>query len=119
MSYNGFRDLKVWQRAIDVAVEVYRLTQTFPSNERFGLTAQMRRAAVSVPSNIAEGHGRTTRGEYANQLSVARGSLKELETLSEIARLLSFIDEVCHTSLQEQCAEISKMLTVLKRKIDR
>jgi len=69
----SYRDLRVWQTAISLVLEVYRITESFPHAERFGLTSQLRRAAVSVPSNIAEGHARSTRGEYKNSLSSARG----------------------------------------------
>jgi four helix bundle protein len=76
----SFRDLKVWQRSMDVAEQAYRLTRTFPNDERFGLSSQIRRAAASIPANIAEGHGRGTRASYASFLRIARGSLRELET---------------------------------------
>ena len=77
----NFRKLDVWHDGIELVAEVDRLTSTFPAHELYGLTAQLRRASVSVPANIAEGYGRTTRGEYLNQLSVAGGSLNEVETL--------------------------------------
>ena len=74
-SYQSYRKLEVWHDGIELVAEVYRLTEAFPTRERYGLTSQIRRAAVSVPSNIAEGYGRATRGEYLNHLSVAKGSL--------------------------------------------
>jgi four helix bundle protein len=80
MTIRNFRDLLAWQRAMDLVVELYRVTGLMPPDERFGLTAQMRRAAVSVASNIAEGQGRRTDGEFLNHLSMAHGSLRELET---------------------------------------
>jgi four helix bundle protein len=80
-SYSSFRKLEVWQDGIELAVEIYQLTEPFPVWERYGLTSQLRRAGVSVPSNIAEGYGRATRGEYLNHLSVANGSLNEVDTL--------------------------------------
>lgn len=76
----SYRDLKVWQRAMDLAVLVYGLTAAFPKQEQFGLTAQSRRAAVSVAANIAEGYGRSTKAAYLNFLRIAQGSLKETET---------------------------------------
>ena len=76
----SFRDLVVWQRSIELTTDVYELTSKFPESERFGLTNQMRRASVSIPSNVAEGYGRSTRGEYAQFLGHARGSCSELET---------------------------------------
>jgi four helix bundle protein len=116
---HSYRDLVVWQKSMDLVEHVYRASQTFPAAERFGLTAQLRRAAISIPANIAEGHGRTTRGEYANQLSVARGSLKEVETLCDIARRLGLIAQEVSETLFSLCDEISKMLTALKRALAR
>ena len=84
------RSLVAWQVGMELARECYRLTEDFPKAERFGLTAQIRRAAVSVPANIAEGCGRSSRGELRQFLSIARGSLKELETLLELATDLGF-----------------------------
>jgi len=79
---SGYRNLRVWEKSMSLCREVYRLTSCFPESERFGLTSQMRRAAVSIPSNIAEGQGRLARREFARFLAIARGSLKELETQS-------------------------------------
>ena len=115
MTSYGHRDLKVWQKSMDLAEMAYRATSKFPREERYGLTAQIRRAAVSIPSNIAE--GRTTVGEYGNCLSVARGSLKELETEFELSRRLALVDEADYARIEELCTEISKMLTGLKRAI--
>lgn len=84
------RRLDAWKVGMELAKECYRLSQPFPSSERFGLTNQIRRSAVSIPANIAEGCGRATRGEFRQFLSIARGSLKELETLLELARDLGF-----------------------------
>lgn len=81
----SFRDLQVWQRAMQLCLQVYRLTQKFPKTEIYGLTSQMRRAAVSVPSNIAEGHGRGNPAELRRFLAIARGSLCELQTQLAIA----------------------------------
>ncbi|MGA3046060.1 MAG: four helix bundle protein [Terracidiphilus sp.] len=86
----SFKDLLVWQRAIELTTETYKLTAAFPKEERFGLTNQMRRAAVSIASNIAEGFGRATRGEYIQFLGHARGSCSELETQLVIAGNLRF-----------------------------
>jgi four helix bundle protein len=113
------RDLVVWQKSMQLVETLYRFTKSFPPDERFGLTSQIRRAAISIPANIAEGHGRTTRGEYGNQLSVARGSLKELETLCEIAFRIGCLATAVHDDIQARCAEISKMLTALKRALAR
>jgi four helix bundle protein len=79
MRVQSYRDLTVGKTAVDLTVEIYRITESFPSSERFALTTQLRRAAVSVACNIAEGHARSTRGEYRNFLSIARGSAIEVE----------------------------------------
>jgi four helix bundle protein len=81
----GYRELKVWQLGVDLALEVYRLTEAFPKSELYGLTSQMRRAAVSISSNIAEGHARKTRREMQRYVNIAKGSLAELETQLIIA----------------------------------
>jgi four helix bundle protein len=93
MSIRDYRDLIVWQRAMDLVETVYRLTRKFPEHERFGLTSQIRRAAVSVPSNIAEGHGRHTTREFLHFLSIASGSLREVQTDLLIAHRLHYIEE--------------------------
>jgi four helix bundle protein len=87
----GFRDLDVWQRSMDLVVEVYRITRAFPRSELYGLTDQTRRAAASVPANIAEGNGRLFRKEYAHHVSIARGSIAELSTCLEIAQRLEYV----------------------------
>jgi four helix bundle protein len=119
MAHSGHRDLVVWQKSVDLVVDIYQVTASFPSDERFGLTAQVRRASVSVPANIAEGRGRTMPGEYANRLSVARGSLKEVETLVEVSRRLGFLQESTAVRILGVCDSISRMLTGLKRSIRR
>ncbi len=86
----SFRDLQVWQRAMQLTIAVYRLTREFPREEIYGLTSQIRRAAVSVPSNIAEGQDRLNPGEFKQFLGIARGSICELQTQLEIARALQF-----------------------------
>ena len=90
MLLESHRDLFVWQKSFKLACDMYRATASFPADERFGLTSQLRRASVSIPSNIAEGHGRATRGEFLNQLSVARGSTNEIQTQLLISRELKF-----------------------------
>src|SRR5687767_4019001 len=87
----SYRDLEVWKKSLVLVSEVYRVTRKLPPDERFGLTSQMRRASVSVSCNIAEGYGRATRGEYLNHLSVARGSLYEVEALCEVCQTLSLL----------------------------
>lgn len=111
----SYRDLLAWQLSVRLAVAVYRATDQFPSTQRFGLTAQLQRAAVSVPSNIAEGHGQGSRGAYMRSLGIARGSLKEVETQLEIAHQLRFLDDAKHAELQDLCDRISRLLTNLRR----
>jgi four helix bundle protein len=91
MTINSFRDLRVWRLGMDLVTHIYRFTQFFPREEQYGLTSQMRRAAVSVPSNIAEGHARESSKEYLNHLSIVQGSLAELQTQIEIAMRLDFV----------------------------
>ena len=115
MGFKGYRDLMVWQAAMDLTVEVYRLTTTFPTYERYGLTSQLRRAAISIASNIAEGHGRTHRGEYLPHLSIARGSTMEVETQLTVAEYLGYTDVESLAVARERCDAICRMLTQLKR----
>jgi len=91
MRVEGFRDLVVWQKAVELVIECYKATRDFPSTERYGLTSQLQRAAVSVPANIAEGKGRGFNGSYVNHLAIANGSLCELETHIEIAKQLGYL----------------------------
>jgi len=91
MSIRSFRDLRVWKAAMDLVEKIYRLTQAFPRQEIYGLTSQIQRAAVSIPSNIAEGHTREHLNEYLHHLSIAQGSLAEVETQREIAARLKYI----------------------------
>ena len=111
----NYRDLRVWNAAISLVVEIYGITDTFPRTERFGLTSQLRRAAVAVPSNIAEGRARTTRGEYKNALSVARGSVAEVEVQLTLAERLGYVQSSMLANAFDLCDAISRMLTNLKR----
>ena len=113
----SYRDLDVWKCSLELAAEVYRLTTRLPKDERFGLTAQMRRAAVSISCNIAEGYGRSTRGEYLNQLSVARGSLNEVESLGIITRKLGMLDESALESMSKMIDRIRRMLGRLRLRL--
>jgi four helix bundle protein len=119
MKVKHFRDLQVWQRSMGLARSIYTLTGGFPRSERFGLPDQMRRAAVSVPSNIAEGHGRLSDKSFAVFLSQARGSLNELQTQLELSIQLGFSQPAqCSAALQE-IEELARMLnaflTALRR----
>ncbi len=111
----NYRELKVWQLGIEVATGIYRLTSRFPADERFGLVAQMRRSAVSISSNIAEGHARNSTQEMIRFCSIALGSVAELETQLVIARELAFGNADEAADLQGSLDELSRMLHGLIR----
>jgi four helix bundle protein len=113
----SFRDLVVWQRSIQLATAIFRLTNGFPKNEMYGLTSQIRRSAVSVPSNIAEGQGRLSTGEFRQFLSVARGSNFELQTQLEIARSLNIGDSKLIDEAEGLSHEVGKMIHAILEKI--
>lgn len=113
----SYKDLHVWQRAIQLSTAVYKLTAGFPSEERFGLTAQMRRSSVSIASNIAEGYGRLSRGEYKHFLGVARGSNSELQTQMVIATNLGFGHPDGMTAANRLSDEVARMLVGLIQKL--
>ncbi len=111
----SFRNLAVWQRAIELTLAVYKLTSSFPDSERFGLTNQLRRASVSVASNIAEGYGRATKGEYIQFLGHARGSNSEVETQLVIAKALGFGSAEVLQKAEELCDEVGRMLGAIMK----
>ena len=113
----SFKDLVVWQKSIDLTVAVYELTVRFPDAERFGLTNQMRRAAVSVPSNISEGYGRSTKGEYYQFLGHARGSCSELETQLVIAKRLRFGELNRLETVERLCDDVGRLLGGLMKSV--
>lgn len=113
MAIQTYRDLTVWQQSMDLVVEVYRLASQFPPDEQFALTSQMRRAATSIPANIAEGHGRLHRKEYLYHLSVARGSLMELETHLQIAVRLDYLDRDQAKQAWQMLQELGRALNAL------
>jgi len=115
MEIQSYKDLRVWQAAMDLTVAVYEITNSLPISERFGLIAQLRRASISIPSNIAEGHGRSTRGEYLQHISIARGSTIEVEVQLLVAERLGFGDAETLAVARERCESICRMLTRLKR----
>jgi four helix bundle protein len=112
---SSYRDLKVWQKSIDLTVNIYRLTSSFPEGEMYGLVSQMRRASVSIASNIAEGWARRSRKEYGRFVQMAQGSNDELQTQLVIAGRLGFCQEQQLKEVDAQCDEIGKMLTGLFR----
>jgi four helix bundle protein len=114
-----FEDLLVWQKAVDLTVDVYRETRRFPREELFGITSQIRKAATSIASNIAEGNGRETTKDYLHFLATARGSLFEVRSLLTVSRRLGFLAEDQSKALREQAAEIGRMLSGLRASLKR
>lgn len=108
-----YRDLKIWQRSFDLAVQIYNATRNFPEEEKYGLIAQIRRCAVSVPSNIAEGYARNTTKDYVRYLRIAIGSLCELQTQVLISARLNYLNKDLTVSLEREMSEIEKMTAVL------
>lgn len=113
----SYRDLIVWQKSIDLVTNVYKIVGTFPKEEMYALSSQVKRAAVSVPSNIAEGHDRNSDKEFCQFLCIARGSLAELETQLIIANNLGYIDKDVVEKVLKDCDEVGKMLNALIKKV--
>jgi four helix bundle protein len=109
----SYKDLVVWRKAMELVAEVYKVTSAFPKYELYGLTTQLRRAAVSVPCNIAEGQGRLTHGEFQQFLGYARGSIMEVETLIQISADLNFLPRTWSEQLQNETAELGRILNGL------
>lgn len=114
---NSYKDLIVWQKAMDLAEEVYLLSKRFPKEEQFAFTYQIRRAVVSVPSKIAEGKGRTSKAEYLHFLSVANGSLSEVDTQLLLAVRIGYLDQHQVTEALNLREEVSRMLAALRTKL--
>ena len=119
MSPKNYQGLVAWQRAIDLVEAVYRESARMPAEERFGLVAQMRRAAVSIPANIAEGQGRRTCGEFLNHLSNAHGSVREVETHALIAGRLGLLSETAVGNILAGTAEVGRLVTGLANSLAR
>lgn len=113
----GFQDLVVWQKAVALSVQIYQITKGFPREELYGLTSQIRRAVVSIPSNIAEGQGRGSRSAFASHLDIAIGSASELETQLTIAEKIGYLPADQCTALLTELTSIIRMLYGLLRKI--
>ncbi|MBE7447079.1 MAG: four helix bundle protein [Planctomycetia bacterium] len=109
----SYRDLIVWQKSIALTKKIYAFTQRFPKEEIYGLTSQMRRAAVSIACNIAEGQARNSTGEFIQFLGISKGSLAELETLLLLSKEMNFLTVENYLTLSNDCAEINKLLTAL------
>ena len=113
----SYRDLIVWQKSMELVERVYRMTKAFPAEELYGLSSQVRRAAVSIPSNIAEGQARKSTGEFLRFLSIAQGSGAEVETQTLIAQRLGYVTEMQITEILSLLDEISRMLNTLRAKL--
>lgn len=112
------KDLKLWQRSIDLSIEVYRLTGSFPADERYGLTSQIRRSAVSIPSNIAEGAGRNSNKEFRQFLGISNGSSYELQTQIIIAQRLELIDKKSSDNVLKELDELQKMTYAMQERLE-
>lgn len=113
----NYQDLIVWRKAMDVVVDVYRLTKKFPKQELYGLTNQLRRAAVSIPSNIAEGHTRNSRAEYLNFLSIAQGSRAEVETQLLLSVRLGYLTSEETLPILSLLNEINRIISTIRQKL--
>src|SRR5438105_4255886 len=119
MSVQSFRDLDVWKLAMDLVVMVYKHSGRFPKEETYGLTNQARRATVSIPSNIAEGQGRRSTKEFLNHLSIARGSLMEMQTQIEIAKRLLFLKPEAAEEILQFSGSVARLLNALMNALER
>lgn len=118
MAIIHYRDLQVWQKSMVLAKSVYDASKGFPNDEKYGLVSQMRRCAISIPSNIAEGHNRDSLKEYLRFLSIAQGSVAELETQICLAKMLNYIDKAIEDNLLQCADEVGKMIRGLQRKLN-
>ncbi len=118
MKIQSYRELHAWQNSMQLAQQVYRVTKHFPREEVYALTAQIRRSAISVPSNIAEGQGRATRGEFKQFLCIARGSLFELETQFLLAKSLGYLSDEEVEALEDAIAGVAPVLNGLIRSLN-
>lgn len=112
---HNFKDLRVWQKSIELTTDIYKLLASFPTDEKFGLISQLKRAAVSVPSNIAEGAGRNSNKEFNHFLSISLGSLFELETQLIISKNLNLINSDSLLEMNNKISELQKMIFSLKK----
>ena len=115
---NNYKDLKLWQKSVDLAVGIYKVTNSFPKEEMYGLTSQIKRSAVSIPSNIAEGAGRNTKKDFNNFLGISTGSSCELDTQLIIASRIGFMKESSLQALQKQIKKKKKMNWALKHSLN-
>ncbi len=115
----SYKDLVVWQKAYNLCLRLYKLTREFPSEEKYGLTSQMRRSALSMPSNIAEGYGRKTTPDYLRSLYIAYGSTCELETQLLIAGDLNYLNNEHFESLKKELGDVERMMKALIKSLER
>ena len=115
---NNYKDLKIWQKSVDLAVKVYEVTRLFPKEELYGLTYQLKKSAVSIPSNIAEGSGRNTKKDFNNFLGISYGSSCELNTQLIIASRINFLNKVNLNVLETEIDEIQRMNWALKKSLN-
>lgn len=115
----SYRDLETWQKAMDLVQEIYTETKSFPKEETYGLLSQIRRAAVSIPSNIAEGQGRDSTKEFLHFLSIAYGSLCELETQMVIANRLGYLSQQAYDHLEEKSSRVGRLINGLSNSLRR
>ena len=113
----SFRDLLIWQKSMDLVTEIYLISKKFPKEELYGLTSQIRRSVVSIPSNIAEGYGRRATGDYIRFLNIAQGSLYEFQTQLEVAYRIKYIEQKEYESLRISSIEIERMVNGLIKKL--
>ncbi|MBL7847182.1 MAG: four helix bundle protein [Cyclobacteriaceae bacterium] len=118
-SIKSYQDLIVWQKAMELVEKIYLETIRFPRTEVFGITAQMRRSAASIPSNIAEGHARNGTGEFRHFLGISKGSLAELETLIILSGKLNYLNATICESLMSKCSEVNKLINGLLRSLSK
>ena len=114
MKVKNYRELRVWQQSVDFCVKVYQVTSFFPKEKLYGLTSQIRRASVSVPSNIAEGQARNSTGEFSQFLGISKGSLAEIDTQLDIAKRLGFLSNESFQLFENEIEVIGKMLNALQ-----
>lgn len=112
-----YRELVVWQKAMQLTELIYRITESFPKSEMYGLTSQIRRAGISIASNIAEGRGRLSAGEFRQFLSIARGSTCELQTQLQLSRMLGYASDIALDEAENRSNEVSKMLLAFIQKL--
>ena len=119
MTIKSYRDLEVWQKAMDLVVVCYEITKEFPKNEIYGLTSQLQRAAVSIPTNIAEGQARQYTKEFIQYLSISYGSIAEVETLMQIAEKLNYLNTNQLCKLMDRTAALGRMINGLRKSLEK